>query len=61
MAAIIGGFQTDFARNFTREGLDISDLVHEAARGTLAAAGIEPAQVESIHVGNAYAVTVLPL
>lgn len=54
MAAIIGGFQTDFARNLTREGLDISDLVREATIGTLAAAGVEPAQVDSIHLGNAF-------
>jgi len=50
---IIGGYQSDFARNFTKESLEISDLVRETANGTLAHAGISTAQVEVIHVGNA--------
>jgi acetyl-CoA C-acetyltransferase len=50
---IIGGYQSDFARNFTRESLEISDLVRETANGTLAHAGISQAQVEVIHVANA--------
>ena len=51
---ILGGYQTDFARNFTREGLDISDLTAEVVAETLSAAGVTPAQVEVIHVGNAF-------
>ena len=51
---IVGGYQTDFARNYTREGLDISDLTAEVVSGTLSAAGVTPAQVEVIHVGNAF-------
>jgi acetyl-CoA C-acetyltransferase len=50
---VIGGYQSDFARNFTKESLEISDLVKETTSGTLAHAGISPAQVEVIHVGNA--------
>jgi acetyl-CoA C-acetyltransferase len=50
---IIGGYQSDFARNFTKESLDISDLVRETANATLVAAGISPAQVQVIHVANA--------
>jgi acetyl-CoA C-acetyltransferase len=50
---IIGGYQSDFARNFTKESLEISDLVKETATGTLAHAGICAGQVEVIHVGNA--------
>src|SRR5450631_4329650 len=50
---IIGGYQSDFARSFTREALEISDLVRETADGTLASAGIASAQVEVIHVANA--------
>ena len=50
---IIGGYQSDFARNFTKESLDISDLVRETATGTLAAAGISTEQVQVIHVANA--------
>ena len=51
---ILGGHQTDFARNLAREGLDSSDLTREVVEGTLAAAGVEPEQIESIHVGNAF-------
>ena len=50
---IIGGYQSDFARNFTKESLEIGDLVKETTTGTLAAAGISTSQVEVIHVGNA--------
>ena len=52
--AILGGYQTDFARNFTREGLDITDLTAEVVSGTLSATGVTPADVEVIHVGNAF-------
>jgi acetyl-CoA C-acetyltransferase len=51
---IAGGYQSDFARNLTREGLDVSDLVREVATGALDAAGIEPGQVGVVHVGNAF-------
>lgn len=51
---ILGGYQTDFARNLTREGLDLSDLVAEVVAGTLADAGITAAEVGVIHVGNAF-------
>lgn len=51
---ILGGYQTDFARNLTREGLELSDLVAEVVTGTLADAGITPADVGVIHVGNAF-------
>ncbi len=52
---ILGGTQTDFARAWSREGLDISDMVREATLGALADAQIDPAQVDSIHLGNAFA------
>ena len=51
---IAGGYQSDFARNYAREGLEISDMVAEALQGTLRSAGLEPEDVESIHVGNAF-------
>ena len=52
---IAGSYQSDFARNYAREGLEISDMVAEAVNGTLTSAGLEPEDVESIHVGNAFA------
>jgi acetyl-CoA C-acetyltransferase len=50
---IIGGYQSDFARNFTKESLEIGDLVRETATGALAHAGISTDQIEVIHVANA--------
>jgi acetyl-CoA C-acetyltransferase len=49
---VLGGYQTDFARNYTREGKDIADLVRDTALGALAATGVAPAEVEVGHVGN---------
>ncbi len=51
---IAGSYQSDFARNYAREGLEISDMVAEAVTGTLDSAGREPEDVEAIHVGNAF-------
>jgi acetyl-CoA C-acetyltransferase len=53
-AWIAGSYQSDFARNYAREGLEISDMVAEAVAGTLEAARVGPEDVESIHVGNAF-------
>ena len=50
--AILGGHQTDFARNAAREGLGLTDLMGEAARGALDAAGIDAADVGVAHIGN---------
>jgi acetyl-CoA C-acetyltransferase len=49
---ILGGAQTDFARNWAREGLEIYDMFAEVLQDGMAAAGIEPAQIEVGHVGN---------
>jgi acetyl-CoA C-acetyltransferase len=51
---VLGGAQTDFARNYAREGLDVSDLVREVVRDTLGAAQVEADQIETLHVGNAF-------
>jgi acetyl-CoA C-acetyltransferase len=50
---ILGGYQTDFARAWSREGLDFSDMMKEAAEGALADARIPTSAVQTIHVGNA--------
>jgi acetyl-CoA C-acetyltransferase len=49
---ILGGYQTDFARNWTKEGKHISALIREAVQGGLAATGLEPSDIEVGHVGN---------
>ena len=49
---ILGGAQSDFARNWNREGLEIYDMFADALQAGIAAANIEPAQIEVGHVGN---------
>ena len=49
---ILGGAQTDFARNIAREGGDVFSLFKEVAEDAFAATHIEPKDVECAHVGN---------
>src|SRR4051794_7573274 len=51
---ILGGYQSDFARNLHREGLDFADLTAEVVANTLGAAKIDAADIEVIHVANAF-------
>lgn len=52
---ILGGYQTDFAKVWSREGLDISDMIRDACVGALASCELEQSDIQSIHVGNAFA------
>ena len=49
---ILGGCQTDFARNWLKEGKDIVAMLQEAVSGGLTAAGIEAKEVDVAHIGN---------
>ncbi len=49
---ILGGAQTDFARNWTREGQSLFDLFAEAVRAGLSTTKLDAADVEVGHVGN---------
>jgi acetyl-CoA C-acetyltransferase len=51
---ILGGYQSDFARNLTREGHDFADLTAEVVGNTLAAARIDAPDIEVVHVANAF-------
>jgi acetyl-CoA C-acetyltransferase len=51
---VLGGYQTDFARNFSREGLDFADLTGEVVRGTLESAKVDAGDIGVVHVGNAF-------
>ncbi|WP_370617418.1 acetyl-CoA acetyltransferase [Mumia sp. Pv 4-285] len=51
---VLGGYQSDFARNLTREGLDFADLTREVVDGTLTAASVDGHAIEVVHVGNAF-------
>jgi len=52
---ILGGHQSDFARVWSRQGLDLSDMMRLSVLGALEAAHVDATQVQSIHVGNAFA------
>src|SRR5205807_9863979 len=49
---VLGGAQTDFARNWSKEGKHILAMMREAVVGGLEAAHIEPNEIETAHVGN---------
>ncbi len=49
---VLGGHQTDFARNVSREGKGIPDLLGEAALSALESTGVAAREVEVGHVGN---------
>jgi hypothetical protein len=49
---IAGSYQSDYARNYAREGLEISDMIAEAVAGTLDNAGVNPQDVQAIWIGH---------
>ena len=49
---ILGGTQTDFARNWQREHLSIYDMFKQTLDDALSSTGLEPEQIEVGHVGN---------
>lgn len=49
---ILGGYQTDFARNYSRENKDIAALMEETVDGALDRCKIEAREVETAHIGN---------
>src|ERR1700743_2648975 len=53
-AWILDGFQSDFARNLTKEGRDFAALTAEVVEDTLAAAEVDAADVGVVHVANAF-------
>ena len=49
---VLGGFQTDFARNWTKEQKHFSALMREGVLGALERCDIAPEEIQSAHVGN---------
>jgi len=49
---VLGGAQTDFARNWTKEGKHFIATMREATVGAMEATRIEPREIETAHVGN---------
>jgi acetyl-CoA C-acetyltransferase len=51
---ILGGYQSDFARNLTKERLDFAGLTREVVDATLASASLNAADIGVVHVANAF-------
>lgn len=54
---ILGGYQSDFARNLSKENRDFVDLTREVVDGTLTAAKVDAADLAAagvVHVANAF-------
>ena len=51
---VLGGYQTDFARAYAREGLDIAHMMRESIEGALVDAKVDASEIQTIHVGNAF-------
>lgn len=54
---ILGGYQSDFARNLSKENRDFADLTREVVDGTLTAAELDAADLAAagvVHVANAF-------
>jgi acetyl-CoA C-acetyltransferase len=49
---VLGGFQTDFARNWSKEAKHLVAMMREAVLGALEATRVEPSEIEVAHVGN---------
>ena len=49
---LLGGYQTDFSRNWSKERKHIMAMYQEAVDGAMQAVKIEPTEIEVAHVGN---------
>ncbi len=49
---VLGGYQTDFARNYSRDNKDIAALMEDAVEGALDACTVAPGEIETAHIGN---------
>lgn len=54
MVFVLGGVQTDFARNWAREQTRLDRVVGEVIDDVVGAANIELSDIGAIHVGNAF-------
>jgi acetyl-CoA C-acetyltransferase len=51
---VLGGYQSDFARNLTREGKDVADLTSEVVDHTLESSAVDGSDIGVVHVANAF-------
>lgn len=52
MVYLLGGWQSDFSANWSREGIDLSEAFADTVRRGLAATALDADEIESGHVGN---------
>ena len=52
MVYILGGWQSDFSANWSRDGVDLAQAFSTAVHEGLAAAALDAGEVETGHVGN---------
>ena len=52
MVYILGGWQTDFAQNWERQGNDIASVFSDTLDKGLTQAKLDPEDIETGHVGN---------
>ena len=60
---ILGGYQTDFAKNWSRKEETLFDMLKESVEGGLSAAKIDPAEVGAVVVmglGLSFLATLYP-
>lgn len=49
---ILGGYQTDFAENWSKNGRSLFDILKTTVEGALTATDLEPADIQTAHIGN---------
>jgi acetyl-CoA C-acetyltransferase len=49
---ILGGYQTDFARNWAKENKHIAAMMREAYQGSIEATKLEPSDIKAAFIGN---------
>lgn len=49
---LLGGYQTDFARNWHAAGLGMFDMVEETVQGALQSTKLDAAAIQTAHIGN---------
>ena len=52
MVYILGGWQSDFAANWARQGMTLADAFSQAVGEGLAAVDLDPEDIDTGHVGN---------
>ena len=47
---VLGGYQTDFVRNWSKENKHLMAMYQEAVEGAMKEVGIQPEEIEVAHV-----------